>query len=87
MKKPKLEYWKYLNDLSFERHGSITLSDARSYASLTCEIDKEGILRLETSSGGGQGDPRIVDQGRKYNEWANLLSEAKKIQDYYFRKK
>ena len=82
MEKPKLKYWKYLDDLM--RENRITLSDSQNYASLSCKLYKNGHMELSTSCGEGHGEPEIKDKGRLYSEWQNLLQEAKQVQEYYF---
>lgn len=81
MKEYKLEHWKRLTN--FGNH--ITLADAECYASLECIVHQDGKLVLKTSSGSDHGEPSINDDGRTYEEWGELLNEAKRVYEFYYK--
>ena len=76
MKKPKLNYWKKVDDLmvSHKEYPSVTLE----YESpLYGEITPNGIMQIKTTSRGGHGSPKNSHQGLLASDWICLIEEAK----------
>lgn len=82
MNEYELKHWKRLTKNS----KSIELANADCYASLSCRISPDGKLALKTNSGASHGEPSITDEGRTFDDWINLLTEAKAVYEFYYRK-
>jgi len=84
----KIKKWKCIDDeWAFDKNYPriILANSSDTYASLTCEIHRGGLVKLIASSGGGHGEPDINDNGRSMIDWLELFEEAQAVQKYYYK--
>ena len=83
----KTKKWKHIDDkwAFHQNYPHIILADSECYASLTCEIHRDGLVKLITSCGGGHGEPELNDSGRSVIGWLELFEEAQAVQKHYYK--
>ena len=85
MKQPTLKYWSSIHDWMAEhpKYPSVSLLTSHDQG-ISCTLRPDGTMELSTSSGGGHGDPRLDADGMIYDDWINLINEAKAVSEHYW---
>ncbi len=88
MKNEELVEWqnvdeRYINDETDPR--LIFNTDDVGY-SLFCTITPDGVLTINSSGGGGHGDPGWVDNSKPLGKWLSMIKEIDKVAEKLFAK-
>ena len=81
----ELVFWKEVNDLMSldSENPSVTLNYGNH--SLYGQVFPDGTIELRTVSGGGHGDSEEKCGKLAYEVWRDLLKEAKKTAEFYWK--
>lgn len=83
----KLKYWDSVSTYMVDnpRWPSISFS-FDEYYSISCNISKDGKMKISTYSPSGHGEGSWEDDGRSVEDWINLIREAEEVAFYFWGK-
>ena len=85
MDKIKLQYWKKYRDGMAYHHDCPSITFDFGNNCLYGKIFPNGKIQLMTEDGGGHGEGYIKNGSLDFDVWHNLLSEAEKVANYYWK--